>query len=245
MKALILLVLLPLTAFADVGLVMRCDGATAATQAAACTGSRAWVHPQSGDYILTLPSVVADSTTVSWSNPALQFQKWIAIPGNAGVLVCAKDIPAPSAMPVGGADPCAPGMGPLKQFVAASTVVLAGTAPPSSTTDTVALTWNAPTANTDGSALADLKGFNIYQGTSATTLVKVASITLPASSYTTPNLAPGTYYFAVTAVNAAGLESAQSETVSHELTAPAPPAPKVPGAPTNVKITVTVSAGGS
>lgn len=108
------------------------------------------------------------------------------------------------------------------------------------TVSTVGLTWTAPTQNTDGSALTDLKSYNIYQGATATSLAKVGTIVSPAVSYTTPTLAPGSYYFAVTSVNSAGVESTQSAVVS---TVVAPPPPKTPGVPTNVKITVTVTAG--
>lgn len=115
--------------------------------------------------------------------------------------------------------------------------------PPVSTVPTVAtvtLTWTTPIQNTDNSPLTDLSGYNVYQGPSATGLVKVGNITVPATTYTTSSLASGTYYFALTAVNAAGTESAQSPVVSTVL-APAPP--KVPGAPAGLKITVTVTAG--
>lgn len=104
----------------------------------------------------------------------------------------------------------------------------------------VTLAWTAPTQNTDGSALTDLAGFNIYQGTSPTTLSLVGSVGPGGGTYTTPSLAPGTYYFAVTATTASA-ESAESAVVSAVVSPP--PVPKVPGAPANLKITVTVTAG--
>ena len=108
------------------------------------------------------------------------------------------------------------------------------------TTATVGLSWTAPTQNSDGSALTDLKGFNIYQGTSPTALAKVGTANAGVSAYATAPLVPGTYYFAVTSFNSANVESAQSAVVS---TVVAPPPPKIPGVPSNVKITVTVTAG--
>jgi hypothetical protein len=109
---------------------------------------------------------------------------------------------------------------------------------------TVGLSWTAPTQNSDGTALTDLKGYNVYQGTSATSLVKVGSITPPTSGstvgYTTPSLGAGTYYFSVTAFNSANAESAKSPVVSTTI---APPPTKTPGAVNNVKITVSVTAG--
>lgn len=215
---------------ADTGLVMRCDAAQAATQAAACTGARTWVHPQSGDYVLSYPSPVADSTTVAWSNAGLQFLQWIAIKGNAAVLVCTKDI-AVTAIPAGGADPCAPGNDAVaKVFVAASTVPLAPTVPPAATGKSAKLSWIAPTQNTDGSALTDLKGYRIYYGTSATALTQAVTINnADLTSYVIDSLASGTWYFAITAINSAGIESPQ--------TAPTTIV-KTPGAP--VALTVSV-----
>lgn len=116
--------------------------------------------------------------------------------------------------------------------------------PPATTpvpvTSSAALSWTAPTQNTDGSPLTDLASFRIYQGTSAATLAQVATVGAAGGAYTTPTLQPGTYYFSVTAVNAAGVESSRSGVVSTTI-AP-PPVTKTPGAPQNLKITITVTA---
>lgn len=72
--------------------------------------------------------------------------------------------------------------------------------------------WEAPTENTDGTALDDLAGFNIYWGTDPkwpTASVAVAGIGIAA--YRVSGLAPGVYYFATTAVNSMGLESEPSD----------------------------------
>jgi len=77
------------------------------------------------------------------------------------------------------------------------------------------VSWNAPTQNTDGSALTNLAGFNIYYGTSATTLSQSVQIASPGlTTYALGNLAPGTWYFAVNAYTAAGAESALSSIAS-------------------------------
>jgi hypothetical protein len=73
------------------------------------------------------------------------------------------------------------------------------------------LSWTAPTENTDGSALSNLSGYRIRYGTSAgaltqTILINNASVT----TYVVEDLAPATWYFAVTAVTSAGSESAYS-----------------------------------
>jgi len=77
------------------------------------------------------------------------------------------------------------------------------------------VSWNAPTQNTDGSALTNLAGFNIYYGTSATNLGQSVQIASPGlTTYALGNLAPGTWYFAVNAYTAAGAESALSSIAS-------------------------------
>ncbi len=84
-------------------------------------------------------------------------------------------------------------------------------APPA--TGPATLTWAAPTLNTDGKTLSDLSGFNIYYGTSPTSLTQKVSIDSPSTtSYTVSNLTSGTWYFGVTAYDSAGDESALSNT---------------------------------
>ncbi len=112
--------------------------------------------------------------------------------------------------------------------------------PPVMEGNTVHLTWSAPTQNTDGSVLDDLASFTVYEGPSPATLTAAVtgSIALPLLMFTTPALAPGTYFFAVTATNSKGMESAKSGVVSivlQRLTNPTPPS--------NLTITVIVTAG--
>jgi hypothetical protein len=77
---------------------------------------------------------------------------------------------------------------------------------------TATLSWTAPTLNTDGSTITLLPlTYNLYQGASATTLVKVASgITALTDTITTGLVAGNTYYWTVTVVDSAGSESAQT-----------------------------------
>jgi uncharacterized protein YjdB len=68
------------------------------------------------------------------------------------------------------------------------------------------LTWDAPTTNTDGTALSDLKGYKLRYGTASGnygTTIDVSNVT----TYTINNLSPGTYYLVVSAYNTAGTES--------------------------------------
>lgn len=77
------------------------------------------------------------------------------------------------------------------------------------------ITFPAVTLNTDGSAVAAPVSYNLYQGTSATSLVKVTATITPgaANAIKTGLVAGATYYWAVTAVDAAGIEGPQSNVV--------------------------------
>ncbi len=77
------------------------------------------------------------------------------------------------------------------------------------------ISWSAPTANTDGSALANLAGYKIDYGTSADSLTQSVTISDPtATSYTLQGLASGTWYFTVSDFTSAGVVSAFSSVVS-------------------------------
>ncbi len=80
---------------------------------------------------------------------------------------------------------------------------------------TATLSWSAPTENTDGSALTDLTGYRIYYGTDADALTESVNIdTVGITTYVVSNLGTGTWYFAIKAYNAAGVESDLSNTAS-------------------------------
>ena len=84
------------------------------------------------------------------------------------------------------------------------------TVPPAVGDGTATLSWSAPTQNTDGSALTDLAGYRVYHGTNASALSDVRQVPATSVGYVFGQLAAGTHYFAVTAYNAAGVESALS-----------------------------------
>lgn len=84
------------------------------------------------------------------------------------------------------------------------------TVDPPPSVGTAALSWSTPTQNTDGTPLTNLAGFRVYHGSNAGALTDVRSVSLPATTYEFTGLASGTHYFAVTALNAAGVESALS-----------------------------------
>jgi crotonobetainyl-CoA:carnitine CoA-transferase CaiB-like acyl-CoA transferase len=73
----------------------------------------------------------------------------------------------------------------------------------------------APTQNIDGTPITNLAGYRIYYGTSAGALSQTIDVAGPAATtYALADLAPGTYYFVVTAYNTAGIQSAQSSMAS-------------------------------
>jgi hypothetical protein len=67
-------------------------------------------------------------------------------------------------------------------------------------TGTADLSWTPPTTNEDGSPVT-LTGFNIYAGTSPTSLLKIATVPATQTTFTVNGLPAGTTYFAVTAVS--------------------------------------------
>jgi hypothetical protein len=92
-------------------------------------------------------------------------------------------------------------------------------APPTSPkTGSASLSWTAPSKNTDGSPLTDLAGYHIYYGTSAGAWTSTITVLDAAeTSYVVAGLASGTYYFAVVAFNADGVDSPQSNVGSKKI----------------------------
>lgn len=84
--------------------------------------------------------------------------------------------------------------------------------PPSGT---ATLTWTPPTKNVDGTPFTTLRNYRILYGTNASALSQTLETLAGAEpKYEFKNLAPGTYYFAVRAVNSAGMESVNSNVVT-------------------------------
>lgn len=104
-------------------------------------------------------------------------------------------------------------------------------------TTRAALAWTAPTTNADGSAYTNPNGYRIQYGTAADALNTSVYVSEPARTWTSPDLAPGNWFFGVRAVNTLGLEGALSNIVSKAATAGASQtralelAIHVPGAP--------------
>ena len=92
------------------------------------------------------------------------------------------------------------------------------------------LTWSAPTTNTDGSPLTNLAGYRIYRGCSQPGQYELGTVDALDSSITSYSLTGlpdvGTCYFAVSALNSAGTQSALSNEASKpmgQLEAPGQP----------------------
>jgi hypothetical protein len=84
----------------------------------------------------------------------------------------------------------------------------------SNATQSALLSWVAPTLNTDGSPLTNLTGYKIYWGTSQGSYPNSITLSQGLATYRVDTLAANTYYFAMTAVNSAGVESARTNAVS-------------------------------
>lgn len=80
-------------------------------------------------------------------------------------------------------------------------------------TGTATLSWTPPTSNSDGSSLTNLSGYLVRYGRTASNLDQSVSLDNPSiNRYVVENLSTGTWYFAVVAVNAAGVTSPLSNT---------------------------------
>ena len=82
----------------------------------------------------------------------------------------------------------------------------------------VALSWAAPTARTDGSPLNDLTGYKIFYGRMSGIYDYQIDINNPGIlTYVIENLASGNWYFALSAYDSAGVESDRSNEVLRQI----------------------------
>ena len=72
------------------------------------------------------------------------------------------------------------------------------------------ISWTPPTKNSDGSALKDLAGYRIRYGNSPGSYTQSVTVSNASATQWSLALSPGTWYFVVTAMNAAGNESSYS-----------------------------------
>lgn len=77
-----------------------------------------------------------------------------------------------------------------------------------SSAGSASLSWQAPTDNTNGSALGNLIGYTIHYGSVSKVYTSRIRITNPGiTSYVVEDLAPGTYYFSMTSTTTSGAHS--------------------------------------
>jgi len=80
---------------------------------------------------------------------------------------------------------------------------------------TATLSWQPPTQRTDGSSLSDLAGYRILYGSAPGSYTNDVRLDNPGlTSYVVENLAQGTWYFAMTAIDSLGVESSPTNAVS-------------------------------
>lgn len=73
------------------------------------------------------------------------------------------------------------------------------------------LSWMPPTLRSDGTPLMNLSGYRIYYGNSPAGLSNVINLdTAGVTNHVVENLSAGTWYFAISAFDSAGLESPMS-----------------------------------
>lgn len=104
---------------------------------------------------------------------------------------------------------------------AASNAVPPSSAPSANSTQgSITVDWVAPTENTNGSDLTNLSGFKVYVGTAPGQYTQSITVSSPSvlSQLITALTVGQTYFFAVTAVSSAGVESSYSPEVSATIT---------------------------
>lgn len=89
--------------------------------------------------------------------------------------------------------------------------------------NSVTLTCDPPTKNTDGSNLTDLAKFRLYGGLQGKPKRELDTSPAPTCKFLRTNLATGTQEWYVTALNASGAESDPSSTVTKVIVADVPP----------------------
>jgi Putative Ig domain len=85
-------------------------------------------------------------------------------------------------------------------------------------TGSVTLSWTPPTQNADGSALTNLAGYQVLYGRSQNQLDQMINLdNASLNRYVVENLAAGTWFFAVVAVNTTGTTSDASNLASRTI----------------------------
>jgi hypothetical protein len=102
---------------------------------------------------------------------------------------------------------------PLPAFSIVVQPVASSPPPPpvvSTTNGSATLSWVPPMGNSNGTVLTNLAGYRIYYGTTPSLAQSVTVANPGLTRYALTGLAANTWYFAMTAYNSAGLESART-----------------------------------
>ena len=82
----------------------------------------------------------------------------------------------------------------------------------------VSISWDPPATNTDGTPTETLTGYKVFYGLASRQYTNSLPVMNPdLTSVTIEQLEPATWYFAVKAVNSAGVESDYSTEVSKNI----------------------------
>lgn len=93
---------------------------------------------------------------------------------------------------------------------------------------TATISWTLPTQNTDGTALTNLAGTEVYAGISGTSMTRVADVPVPGTSYVVTNLVDGLWYFGVAVYRTDGVFSSIAGPVTLLVSSTPPPPPPPP-----------------
>lgn len=174
-----------------------------------------WVNCSSGAYEYKPPA--ADSIVATDSITSGTWQRFGDIAATRLVRACPKGASISTDL-----KQCLNAAGTSGAMTFLSKALITGAAAPIATGN-AKLTWVAPTANTDFSALVDLAGFDVYGGLSTPPQQKIAEVGASVLTYTVENLAPGQWFFGVKARTTAGIQSDLSPIASKTVANPVVP----------------------
>ncbi len=217
-------ILRPLAALAVVAVLSACGGGGAADTQLATGGSgsggssgssdTATISGQPSSTISVGQAYDFKPTASSTSGAALTFSAtglpgWLKLNAKTGELTgtpAAGDVGASQSIAVSVSDGTATAS--LTAFSVTVTQIALG-----STT----VSWTPPTANSDGTTLSNLNGYVLLYGQSAGSLDHSVNVSNGLTTYMVDNLSPGTWYFALVAVNSQGVQSIPTNLASSTL----------------------------
>lgn len=221
-RLVVLLLLLPLPAFAQQMFVLSCAADWGASSSCGGCSDLRWSDPASD------PKVYTPANQYWTKLSALKDADFVAISVNApGPAVCSTGTLITKAALLG----------------ASSTPVTPPppTTPPTSANGTATISWTMPTQWTDGKPLTTLAGTEVFSGLGPNALTRAAEVPVPATSYTLSGLIDGTWYFAVRVLTTDGFYSGMTNAVSLVVQTTATPPPPPPAVTWKVALNGTTT----